>query len=601
MIYLLMAGALMTACSADNPGQEQTGRVPISLGYTTVTIDQTRAANDVNGGTSLTEGSVKVNVKKHGDSWDATKAKTYTAGAGGTLSATDQWYYYDDGSAVDIIAYYPAGAGTSFTVATDQSIDGDPDAASEAGRGYKGSDLMWATPIVNQARTPATLTLQLNHKMAKISVKPILGTGVTAITKIALKSILPTVTFDQTTGAVGAASGTATEIVVAGSDENTTNLADGTATYAAVIPEQTLAAGAFLEIIADGHAATYSLAASKTFYAGHQYTLNIEVNSAALGTIVGIEGWTSEGSVTVQPTVEKLFPGALSGKFTIDAAGHKVNFSKGNLQAKTSDSGSSWTWSFAANQWDCILGRSSGGFETETGNNFINADGTMSSSGTVDLFGWIGASSTWTAEAPLHGITSSTATNNTDGYGNVTGDNGEFLKFDWGNLPITNGGGAAGSGWRTLTGGFSGEWKFLFNSRSASTVNGTANARYAKAKVNNVQGVILFPDVYTHPEGVTAPTGINATGNAGWNGNSYSGDDWMKMESAGCVFLPTAGYRGGTTVYYAGSGGYYWTSTPDPSYAYNTCHVYFDSSNLSPTYSSYRYYGLSVRLVRQVE
>ena len=291
MIYLLMAGTLMTACSADNPGQEQTGRVPISLGYTTVTIDQTRAANDVNGGTSLTEGSVKVNVKKHSDSWDATKAKTYTAGAGGVLSATDQWYYYDDGSAVDIIAYYPAGAGTSFTVATDQSIDGDPDAASEAGRGYKGSDLMWATPIVNQARTPATLTLQLNHKMAKISVKPILGTGVTAITKIALKSILPTVTFDQTTGTVSAASGTATEIVVAGSDENTTNLADGTATYAAVIPEQTLAAGAFLEIIADGHAATYSLATSKTFYAGHQYTLNITVDASDFNAENSIDPW----------------------------------------------------------------------------------------------------------------------------------------------------------------------------------------------------------------------------------------------------------------------------------------------------------------------
>ena len=598
MIYLLMAGTLMTACSADNPGQEQTGRVPISLGYTTVTIDQTRAANDVNGGTSLTEGSVKVNVKKHGDSWDATKAKTYTAGAGGTLSATDQWYYYDDGSAVDIIAYYPAGAGTSFTVATDQSIDGDPDAASEAGRGYKGSDLMWATPIVNQARTPATLTLQLNHKMAKIGVKPILGTGVTSITKITLKSILPTVTFDQTTGAVGAASGTATEIVVAGSDENTTNLADGTATYAAVIPEQTLAAGAFLEIIADGHAATYSLAASKTFYAGHQYTLNIEVNSAALGTIVGIEGWTSEGSVTVQPTVEKLFPGALSGKFTIDAAGHKVNFSQGNLQATYN--GSSWTWAFAENQWDCILGRQSEVSVTETGNNFINADGTMSSSGTVDLFGWVGVSSTWTDEARLHGITSSKETNSTDSYGNRTSD---FLKSDWGNLPITNGGGAAGSGWRTLTGGDSGEWLYLLNSRSASTVNGTADARYAKARVNDVFGVILFPDVYTHPTGVPAPIGINATdetGYDGYDGNSYYGDDWMKMESAGCVFLPMAGWRNGASVHY-GAGGFYWSSTPLVSNASNACSVYFRNVDLIPAGSSSRYQGHSVRLVRQVE
>ena len=132
--------------------------------------------------------------------------------------------------------------------------------------------------------------------MAKISVKPIIGTGVTKITKITLKSIKPTVTFDQTTGVVGAASGDATEIIVAN------NETDGLTTntyYAALIPSQTLAAGAFVEITADGQAATYSLAASKAFLAGHQYSLDITVEASALNATNTITDWDDTEAATV--------------------------------------------------------------------------------------------------------------------------------------------------------------------------------------------------------------------------------------------------------------------------------------------------------------
>ena len=147
MTYLVMAAALLAACSSDKEAQEPEGRLPISLGYTTVELDQTRAANDVNE-TRFTSGTVKVNMKKHSaDSWGT--AVDYTAGTGGTLSTENPFYYESDGSTVDIIAYYPSTAGTTFSVETDQTSDED----------YQASDLMWATPIVNQSRTPATVTL----------------------------------------------------------------------------------------------------------------------------------------------------------------------------------------------------------------------------------------------------------------------------------------------------------------------------------------------------------------------------------------------------------------------------------------------------------
>lgn len=286
-------------------------------------------------------------------------------------------------------------------------------------------------------------------------------------------------------------------------------------------------------------------------------------------------------------------PGLLTGAFTVNDGGTQVHFAQGNLQATYN--GSSWTWAFAENQWDYI-GANEGNNKVSASTPFVS--GYSGSSTTVDLFGWVGASSTWTGAAQ-YGITSSTTTNNTNGYGNGAT---EALKSDWGNT-ISD-----GYTWRTLTGGSGGEWEWILgpssspnpgtNCRRSSTVNGTANARFAKATVVGKPGIIIFPDTYTHPDGVTAPSSINTAG-AAFTVNSYDATAWGKMETAGCVFLPAAGYRFGTSVYNAGSNGYYWSSTvTNASRAY---YVYFYSGYLDPANYYNRYYGFSVRLVRQVE
>ena len=255
-------------------------------------------------------------------------------------------------------------------------------------------------------------------------------------------------------------------------------------------------------------------------------------------TFVAVEAWAQEqGGANTVPE------GAINGKFTVSAGGDQVYFSQGNLKYDGS------TWSFFDNQYDYLA--------THDGTNW-------------DKFGW-------STSATTYGMSTS------DSNRNYFGD---FV--DWG--------ATMGDGWRTLT---SDEWTYLFNTRTASTVGGTENARYAKAKVNDLQGVILFPDTYTHPGGVTAPTGINATGDAGWNGNNYDATAWAKMESAGCVFLPAVGRRDGSSVSRAGSYGYYWSGTASGSdYAW---YVNFYSSNLYPAYNSSRYFGCSVRLVRAAE
>ena len=62
------------------------------------------------------------------------------------------------------------------------------------------------------------------------------------------------------------------------------------------------------------------------------------------------------------------------------------------------------------------------------------------------------------------------------------------------------------------------------------------------------------------------------------------------------VFFPAAGYRNyGGSAYYRGSGGFYWSSSPNSSNAY---YLYFNGSNFL-MYSCNRAYGYSVRCVQE--
>ena len=263
------------------------------------------------------------------------------------------------------------------------------------------------------------------------------------------------------------------------------------------------------------------------------------------------------------------------GKFTVNATGGKVRFSAGNLQATTNNFGTTWTWAFATNQWDYI--------GNAAANTSINGNGTVSTNGTVDLFGWVGASSTWTGAAQ-YGISNETNTNSADTYGNEIG---EALKSDWGNN--------IDSSWRTLT---IDEWQYLFNTRaSGSTVNGTSNARYTYATINGVNGIILFPDGVTIASGEATQWGaINGT--SAW-GTQCTSDQWTALVAKGCVFLPAAGDRiNGTSISSAGSQGLYWSSTSSTTDSNPAYCIKFGSNSLNTNEFYYRFYGLSVRLVR---
>ena len=277
--------------------------------------------------------------------------------------------------------------------------------------------------------------------------------------------------------------------------------------------------------------------------------------------------------------------GELTGKFTVNASGKQVCFSQGNLRATYN--GSAWSWAFATNQWDYIGNGS--------GNISINGNGTVSENGTVDLFGWVGASSSWT-DVAMYGISKSTAYNAENGYG--TGAT-EALKSDWGNVD------GISSGWRTPT---SAEWGYIFSTRTTGgTVGETDQARYTMATIRTdvsggVNGVIIFPDGVNFA--ATEFTTLGTVNDPSKYATKCTSAQWSALAIKGAVFLPAAGYRYISEVNSAGSQdysqGYYWSSSPYTSNVEHAYSMYFASDNLVPQTNRDRYRGFSVRLVKDV-
>lgn len=260
--------------------------------------------------------------------------------------------------------------------------------------------------------------------------------------------------------------------------------------------------------------------------------------------------------------------GAVNGKFTINGEDDQVYFSQGNLQYI----GSATTpyWKFADNQWD-VLG-------TSTGQN--SNDQTVDR----DLFGW--GTSGWNPTNnpcyhPWDTYNSSGSSYGPAGANNLTGT---YANSDWGVYnPISNGGNESNQ-WRTLS---KDEWGYVFDNRTTES-----GIRFAKANVNDVNGVILLPDDWNSSYYDLSETNVK---NASYASNTLTALDWSLLEMHGAVFLPANGYRFGTLVSSVGDNGYYWSTTSaNSTYAYG---VYFPETNLNPQDCSNRTYGRSIRLV----
>lgn len=292
--------ALATACTNETEELENSAKLPIRLSYTTLQAVDTRATAGQNLNEDFIESGkdVKVAIAAVTNSSSYTQY-IFTTGASGVLNipAENPPYYPLDGTNINIRAIYPADAANgTHTVLADQSSDDN----------YAASDLMLATPVNNKAKTAEAVELTFAHKMAKIKVDVTPGTAVKQINSITLKQVKPTVNLDFLAGTVDAASGDATDIIIAKEEATDGKKIQG----AAVFPAQTLT-GALLEIgvtMADNSTgtATYTVD-SKAFAANNVYTLDITVNGPEVNASTAITNWADNGSVTVFPSKSLQF------------------------------------------------------------------------------------------------------------------------------------------------------------------------------------------------------------------------------------------------------------------------------------------------------
>lgn len=272
----------------------------------------------------------------------------------------------------------------------------------------------------------------------------------------------------------------------------------------------------------------------------------------------------------------------IDAEFTV-ASGTTVKFSKSNLQYNKATG----KFSFMEHQYSTVETT-----DQDVGDDYANQN-------IVSLFGW--GTSGWnngnffyqpynTSNSTSSPYTSSVGY----GYGPTDGSTytysltGTYANADWGvynkqsNQNKIEGGG--NHAWRVLT---EEEWVHVFNERST-----TSGHRYAKAKVCGMAGVILLPDNWS--DDTYSLNNYNTTG-AAFTGNTIDPSDWATLEAAGCVFLPAAGYRNGSSVSGVGSYGGYWSSTY--SYSYYAYRVYFNSAYVNLSNYDSRCRGYSVRLV----
>jgi hypothetical protein len=253
------------------------------------------------------------------------------------------------------------------------------------------------------------------------------------------------------------------------------------------------------------------------------------------------------------------------------SSNQKVFFSPGNLQYNPNSTGAASgpytrAWRFAENQWDTI-----------GSDNVTFVYGAFNYNGWLDIFCW----GTWTG---LYPDPTRNYTNNNDyGWGNE----------DFPEESLLTDAALRDKDWRTLS---QTEWTYLFNTRST-----TSGVRFAKAKVSNVNGVILLPDDWSTSYHSLASTN---TAEAAYTANEISAAAWMiDFEAHGAVFLPVTACRSWYGDFsFDNEYGYYWSSTKlsdnwDNTQAY--C-VSFRSGGLSPDYGHYYATAISVRLVNDI-
>ena len=284
---------------------------------------------------------------------------------------------------------------------------------------------------------------------------------------------------------------------------------------------------------------------TKYYYRAYVMLNNLQILLGDVKEFTTLEG-TGEPETPEEPETPDE-PEQPESTFVFSVAEKKtVTFSPGNLQYHPVND----EWRFAPSQLDYI------------GDD--NANISEIYNGWIDLFCW------------------GTGNNPT----NTSKDDGDYQTFiDWGVNKIGN---DAPNTWRTLT---NDECFFLIKKRY------NAKKLFGVAQVNGVNGLILLPDDWTCPSGVTFKSGFDDDWCTECYGNyqTFSTSGWAKLEASGAVFFPAVSSRDASSIDIVQNYGVYWSVTETKRGYGETFYFYSDDAGF---FTNYRFIGQSVRLVK---
>ena len=281
LIFALAGALAMTACSNDmeeplaggdgNGGQE----VKFTVGIENLSR------------TTIAEGSLKTEFVKgdeigifayDGETAVASNVK-YTYG--GSAWTSDNAIAAEDGVQLSYYAYYPYSEVTdpsaiNVTVNADQS------------NGFSKDDVLTAQNTTAEAGA-TSVSLTFAHAMAMVQVSLMQGTTDDADATVSLQSILPDTKVNAKDGSVVAATGEPVAVAMKKATESLT--------YRAVVPEQTITAGAkLLTIVAGGKTFDVTFSKNVSYERGKLLQIKVEaLNGLPEGATVTISGEAIDG------------------------------------------------------------------------------------------------------------------------------------------------------------------------------------------------------------------------------------------------------------------------------------------------------------------
>lgn len=292
LILGMLASFALFSCggSDDDPKVEET-LVPISFSSQVNMHEKSRAtdsgfeSNDQIG-VYITKwnGSSQTSLKSSGNYVDN---KLYSYSSSG-FSSSSTAYYPEDGSKIDVYAYYPysdlsSPTSISFAVQADQSTQAR----------YTKSDLMTSI-VTNRSTSTSPIPLKFDHALAKVIINLDSETVPSGTKSITLENVYTNCNYNLNTG----------ECSTKGSKSQIILKADGTNRFIGILPPQTFSGGQLLAtILINGEPYTWTPKSDVSFQSNTEteYTLTFDSGDPVAFTAT-INPWGKPKINEVVPT-----------------------------------------------------------------------------------------------------------------------------------------------------------------------------------------------------------------------------------------------------------------------------------------------------------